>query len=83
MRRADAVGVIVVSPFGNLTRDIVLANRERFAQAPVPSQLESEHLRAASPEIRQMVGVNRLVQASWVGVGPLIDGVGDSTIGPR
>jgi len=41
LRRTDAGGLIVVSSFGNLTRDVVLANQERFAQAVMPALAEA------------------------------------------
>jgi alkanesulfonate monooxygenase SsuD/methylene tetrahydromethanopterin reductase-like flavin-dependent oxidoreductase (luciferase family) len=37
VRRTDAGGLIVVSAFGNLTRDVVLANQARFARSVMPA----------------------------------------------
>jgi alkanesulfonate monooxygenase SsuD/methylene tetrahydromethanopterin reductase-like flavin-dependent oxidoreductase (luciferase family) len=41
VRRTDAGGLIVVSAFGNLTRDVVTANQERFARAVMPALYET------------------------------------------
>jgi len=41
VRRTSAGGLIVVSAFGNLTRDVVLANQERFVQAVMPALYET------------------------------------------
>jgi alkanesulfonate monooxygenase SsuD/methylene tetrahydromethanopterin reductase-like flavin-dependent oxidoreductase (luciferase family) len=39
--RTDAGGLIVVSSFGDLTRDVVMANQERFARAVMPALHET------------------------------------------
>ena len=36
VRRTDAGGLIVVSAFGNLTRDVALENQTRFARTVMP-----------------------------------------------
>jgi alkanesulfonate monooxygenase SsuD/methylene tetrahydromethanopterin reductase-like flavin-dependent oxidoreductase (luciferase family) len=41
VRRTDAGGLIVVSAYGNLTRDVVAANQERFARAVMPALYET------------------------------------------
>lgn len=41
VRRTDAGGLIVVSSFGNLTDDVVLANQARFARVVMPALSES------------------------------------------
>jgi alkanesulfonate monooxygenase SsuD/methylene tetrahydromethanopterin reductase-like flavin-dependent oxidoreductase (luciferase family) len=40
-RRTNAGGLIVVSAFGNLTREVVLANQARFARAVMPALYET------------------------------------------
>lgn len=41
VRRTNAGGLIVVSAFGNLTHDVVLANQARFARTVMPALSEA------------------------------------------
>ena len=41
VRRTDAGGLIVVSAFGNLTREVVVANQARFARVVMPALTEA------------------------------------------
>jgi alkanesulfonate monooxygenase SsuD/methylene tetrahydromethanopterin reductase-like flavin-dependent oxidoreductase (luciferase family) len=41
VRRTNAGGLIVVSAFGNLTRDVVLTNQARFARSVMPALCET------------------------------------------